>query len=80
MMPNYTVEGVGNLLQEHYGLAGKLKELGSYADRNFLLQTEAGPQPSAKYIAKVSLNVEDDRILLLQNEVFRELSHHKHEF
>ncbi len=37
MVQNYTLEDVSNLLNARYGLKGKLKELGSYADRNFLL-------------------------------------------
>ena len=43
MIRNYTIGEVACLLREHYGLEGKLKELGSYADRNFLLETEVIP-------------------------------------
>jgi Ser/Thr protein kinase RdoA (MazF antagonist) len=55
MIQSYTVEDVVSLLHEHYGLEGKLKELGSYADRNFLLKTEASTQGSTKYLVKISL-------------------------
>lgn len=57
MIRYYTVEDVLSLLHEHYGLEGKLKELGGYADRNFLLQTEASTHGSIKYIVKISLKI-----------------------
>jgi Ser/Thr protein kinase RdoA (MazF antagonist) len=57
MIRNYTVEDVTSLLHEHYGLEGKIKELGSYADRNFLLETLGSTQGSTKYIVKISLQI-----------------------
>jgi 4-aminobutyrate aminotransferase-like enzyme/Ser/Thr protein kinase RdoA (MazF antagonist) len=46
--PQVSPEQAAQLLQEHYGLSGTLKELGSQQDRNFLVDSGSG-----RYVLKV---------------------------
>jgi 4-aminobutyrate aminotransferase-like enzyme/Ser/Thr protein kinase RdoA (MazF antagonist) len=41
---------VASLARDHWGLTGELRELGSYADRNFLITSDAG----TRYVFKLS--------------------------
>jgi 4-aminobutyrate aminotransferase-like enzyme/Ser/Thr protein kinase RdoA (MazF antagonist) len=40
--PTFAASQLASLLREHWGLSGELHELGSYADRNYLIRNEAG--------------------------------------
>src|SRR5688572_21753658 len=47
--PTFAMPRLASLASEHWGLTGELRELGSYADRNYLLTSEG-----ARWVFKVS--------------------------
>jgi 4-aminobutyrate aminotransferase-like enzyme/Ser/Thr protein kinase RdoA (MazF antagonist) len=65
--PTFAMTRVASLAREHWGLAGELRELGSYADRNFLLTCAAG----TRYVFKLSNDARD--VLDLQTAALRHL-------
>ena len=48
--PTFAVPRLASMAREHWGLVGELSELSSYADRNYLLTTDAG----ARWVLKAS--------------------------
>jgi 4-aminobutyrate aminotransferase-like enzyme/Ser/Thr protein kinase RdoA (MazF antagonist) len=64
--PAFTVEEAQRLLARDYGLEGKLKELVSERDQNFLVDS-----PSGKFVLKIANAVEDSGFLALQNAAMK---------
>ncbi|PRQ02419.1 Acetylornithine aminotransferase [Enhygromyxa salina] len=52
--PEISAATAAALAREHWGLSGQLRELGSYADRNFLIEGEAGERHVLKITAEAS--------------------------
>lgn len=70
MIRDYTAQVVSEIVEAHYGLEGKIKELGSYTDKNFLLEKGEGGD---KFIIKISNTRENYKLILLQNYVLKQL-------
>lgn len=67
--PQITAEDAAAILKDHYGLQGRLKELGSQQDRNFRLDSETG-----RFVLKISRAEYDVQELEAQNAALRHLA------
>ena len=67
--PAFTAEEAQHLLKRDYGIDGKLKELVSERDQNFLVGSPAG-----KFVLKIANAVEDEGFLALQNAAMKHVA------
>ena len=67
--PAFTAEEAQHLLSRDYGVEGKLKELVSERDQNFLVGS-----PSGKFVLKIANALEDPAFLALQNAVMKHVA------
>ena len=67
--PAFTAEEAQRLLARDYGVDGKLKELVSERDQNFLVDSAAG-----RFVLKIANAVEDPDFLALQNAVMKHVA------
>ncbi|HBF28618.1 aminotransferase [Rhizobium sp.] len=73
--PQMTAEDAAAILKEHYGLEGRLKELGSQQDRNFRIDTDAG-----RFVLKISRSNYAVQELEAQNAAMRHLAQTRHDW
>src|SRR6185295_9768824 len=66
--PTFAMPRLASMASEHWGLAGDLQELGSYADRNYLLTSESG----ARWVLKASSDTRG--VVDLQTSALRHLA------
>ncbi|WP_164662972.1 phosphotransferase, partial [Pseudomonas viridiflava] len=69
--PEVSSEQALQLLQQHYGLSGTLKTLGSQQDRNFLLETE-----KRRYVLKICHGAYSTQELDAQHGALQHLAGH----
>ncbi len=67
--PAFTAEQAQRLLARDYGIDGRLKELVSERDQNFLVESQSG-----KFVLKVANVVEDPAFLALQNAAMKHVA------
>src|SRR5688572_24429201 len=65
--PTFAMPRLASLASEHWGLTGELRELGSYADRNYLLTSEG-----ARWVFKISSDPRE--VLELQTAALQHLA------
>jgi Ser/Thr protein kinase RdoA (MazF antagonist) len=71
MIRDYTASLVSELLLEHYGLKGSIKELAGYTDKNFMLKVEN--EGVERYTIKISSVRENRNLIEMQNFVFKQM-------
>ena len=72
MRPNFSVQDASTLISESFGMTGKVQELVSYSDQNFLLETGDGD----KFVLKIANSSEPLPILDFQQGALNFLEQH----
>ena len=67
--PGFTAEEARRLLARDYGVEGRMKELVSERDQNFLVDT-----PTGTFVLKIANTVEDPGFLALQNAAMKHVA------